>query len=187
MAGRRWTEEELEKLERYNGTCTCATMAKRLGRSPEAVKIKMNRIGLRGFEQATELLTGFQVLKTYGIEYRQLQRWHRLGLKRRKISGYNTYRQEDLYKFMKSHPEEWDATKVTDDSLFMSEPWFLQKRKDDRVGPKKRKEWTSFDVSHLILRYRQGAPIRQIAEEMGRTESSIKNKMHYMTNRGFRI
>ena len=187
MAGRRWTEEELEKLERYNGTCTCAVMAKRLGRSPEAVKLKMNRIGLLGFAQSTELLTAYQIFKAYGINYRKLERWQRLGLKKKRISGYNTYRQEDLYKFMKSHPEEWDATKVTDDSLFMNEPWFLQKRKDDRVGPKKRKEWTPCDVSHLILRYKQGMPIRQIAEEMGRTESSIKNKMHYMTERGFRI
>lgn len=187
MAGRRWTEEELEMLERYNGTCTCAMMAKRLGRSPDAVKLKMSRSGLLGFAQATELLTAYQILKAYGINYRKLKRWQRLGLKRKKISGYNTFKQKDVYEFMKNHPEEWDATKVVNDSLFMNEPWFLKKRREDRAGRKKRRRWTPSDVSHLILRYRQGAPIRQIAEEMDRSESSIKNKMHYMTERGFRI
>ena len=186
MAGRQWSEDELQKLEKWNGTCTCATMARRLGRSPEAVSKKMQRLGLLGFRQATDLLTSFQIQKTFGIQYRTLLYWsEKKGLRLEKKENHLIVRQKDFYDFLKAHPDDWDARKVVDDSIFMNREWFLEKRRQDRN--RKKRGWTRDEVGHLIICYRKGIPVSQIAKEMGRTESSVKNKMHYMTSRGFRI
>ena len=44
MAGRRWTQEELQILEDMIGTYTVASIAKKLGRSFDSVNIKLNRM-----------------------------------------------------------------------------------------------------------------------------------------------
>lgn len=37
------------------------------------------------------------------------------------------YRQQDIIRYMKEHPEDWNAARVTDDTLFMQYPWFKEK------------------------------------------------------------
>lgn len=67
MGGRRWTQEELQILEDKIGTFTVETIARRLGRSFDAVNIKLNRMGLVGFEKSTDLLTLNQVCQMLGV------------------------------------------------------------------------------------------------------------------------
>ena len=50
MGGRRWTNDEIQTLEDMSGTYTVATIARRLGRSFDSVNLKMNRLGILGFE-----------------------------------------------------------------------------------------------------------------------------------------
>lgn len=180
MGGRAWTQAELETLEQMAGTYTVATIAKRLGRTFDATNIKLNRMGLLGFEKSTDLLTMNQVCLMLGVQSRTVKKkWRNKGLRIMRKGNYLTIRQEALIKYLKEHQEDWNATKVTDDSLIMAYPWYKAKKREDT---KDSYYWSPDDISRLKYLRHQGYSIREIAEKMGRSESSIKYKL-YSKNR----
>lgn len=176
MAGRRWTQEELDVLESMIGTYTVATIAKKLGRSFDAVNIKLNRMGLLGFEKSTDRLTLNQMCLMLGVQSRTVKKkWVNKGLRIVRRGNYLTIRQEELVKYLKNHPEDWNALRVTDDSLIMKYPWYKEKKKQDS---KSQYYWTDGEVSRLKYLRHQGYSIREIGALMGRSESSIKYKLY---------
>ena len=176
MAGRRWTQEELDALEEMIGTYTVAVIAKRLGRSFDAVNIKLNRMGLVGFEKSTDRLTMNQVCLMLGVQSRTVKKkWQGKGLRIIRRGNYLTIRQEELIKYLKNHPEDWNAADIPDDSLIMRYPWYKEKKAQDA---RSQYYWTDAEVSRLKLLRFQGYSIREIAEQMGRSESSIKYKLY---------
>lgn len=176
MAGRRWTKEEIEKLENLSGTYTVASIAKILGRSYIAVNNKIHRLGISGFLGSTDLLTVNQVCQMLGIHYRTLQcKWERKGLKLLHKGNYVVIRQEELIRYMKEHPEDWNAYKIRDDTLFRKYNWYKEKKKTDR--PKKY-FWTSGEIQKMQYLRHCGFSISEIAKKLGRSESSIKYKLY---------
>ena len=176
MGGRRWTREELNTLEEMIGTYTVATIAKKLGRSFDAVNIKLNRMGLVGFEQSTDRLILNQVCLMFGVQSRTVKKkWQSKGLHIVRKGNYLTIQQEELIKYLKNHPEDWSAADITDDSLIMRYPWYKEKKRTD---VRSQYHWTEVEVSQLKLLRHQGYSISEIAEKMGRSESSIKYKLY---------
>lgn len=94
---------------------------------------------------------------------------------KRPENPYVMYRQQDIIRYMKEHPEDWNAARVTDDTLFMQYPWFKEKRKNDIS---RKYNWTQTEVSQMKMLRKQGFTIREIAEKMNRSESSIKYKLY---------
>lgn len=176
MAGRRWTQEELQTLEEMIDKYTVATIAKKLGRSFDSVNIKLNRMGLVGFERSTDLLTMNQVCLMLGVQSRTVKKkWQGKGLRIMRKGNYLAIRQEELIKYLKNHPEDWSAADIIDDSLIMRYPWYKEKKKQDS---KTQYFWTPEELSKLRHLRHQGYSIREIAEQMGRSESSIKYKLY---------
>ena len=176
MGGKRWTQEELQILEDMIGTYTTASIARKLGRSLNSVRIKLNRMGLAGFEKSTDLLTMNQVGLMMGVERRTIKKkWAGKGLRIVKKGNYRTIRQEDLIKYLRDHPEDWSAADVTDDTLIMRYPWYKEKKRKDK---KTQYHWTPAELSKLMHLRHEGYCIREIAEQMGRSESSIKYKLY---------
>ena len=176
MAGRRWTQEELDTLESMLGTFTVASIAKKLGRSFDAVNIKLNRMGLVGFEKSTDMLTMNQVCLMLGVQSRTVKKkWRSKGLRFMRKGNYLAIRQEVLIKYLKNHPEDWNAANIPDDSLIMAYPWYKEKKKQDS---KDNYYWTDAEVSRMKMLRHKGYSIREIAEQMGRSESSIKYKLY---------
>lgn len=177
MGGRRWTQEELDALESMCGTFTVATMAKRLGRSFDAVNIKLNRMGLAGFARSTDLLTLNQASLMLGVERRTFRKkWAGKGLRIMRKGYFYVIRQEDLMKYLKEHPEDWSAADITDDTLFMGASWYKAKK---RVDKKTQYHWTKEEVAKLDYLKSQGYSLSEIARKMGRSESSVKSKLYY--------
>mgnify|MGYP000201027777 CR=1 FL=1 len=116
MGGRKWTDEELVLLEELTEKYPLETVARRLNRTKEAVFLKRQRIGMGGYMVNTDMLTRNTVSKILGIENRTLQYWERKGLKSYRKRPYVMYRQEDIIKYMREHPEDWNAARVTDDT-----------------------------------------------------------------------
>lgn len=176
MAGKRWTQEELDTLESMIGTYTVAVIAKRLGRSFDAVNIKLNRMGLAGFEGSTDLLTMNQVCLMLGVQSRTVnKKWKSKGLRIVRRGNYLTISQEALIKYLKSHPEDWNAADIPDDSLIMGYQWYKDKKQQDS---KSQYYWTYSEISKLKHLRHQGYSIPEIAKQMGRSESSIKYKLY---------
>lgn len=176
MGGRRWTQDELQILESMSGAFTVATIAKKLGRSFESVNIKLNRMGMSGFVRTTDLLTMNQVSLMLGVERRTMnKKWRDKGLHIMKRGRYRVVRQNDLIRYLRDHPEDWNAANVNDDSLIMQYSWYKDKRKTDT---KSRYFWTPDEISKLHHLRRKGYSVSEIAEQMGRSQSSIKYKLY---------
>ena len=47
--------------------------------------------------------------------------------------------------------------------------------------------WTPEESGRLAHLYRKGVPLEEIAARVGRTESAVRNKIHAMRRKGFRI
>lgn len=157
MGGRAWSQEELIRLEELTETYPLATVARKLNRSENAVFLKRQRTGIGGFMANTDMLTRNTLSRILGVENRTLQYWERKGLKSVRKNPYVMYRQQDIIRYMKEHPEDWNAARVTDDTLFI---------------------WTQTEVSQMKMLRKQGFTIREIAEKMNRSESSIKYKLY---------
>lgn len=175
MGGRAWSQEELIRLEELTEKYPLATVARILNRSENAVFLKRQRTGIGGFMANTDMLTRNTLSRILGVENRTIQYWERKGLKSVRKKPYVMYRQQDIIRYMKEHPEDWNAARVTDDTLFMQYPWFKEKRKND-ISHKY--NWTQTEVSQMKMLRKQGFTIREIAEKMNRSESSIKYKMY---------
>ena len=175
MGGRAWSQEELIRLEELTETYPLATVARKLNRSENAVFLKRQRLGIGGFIANTDMLTRNTLSRILGVENRTIQYWERKGLKSVRKNPYVMYRQQDIIRYMKEHPEDWNAARVTDDTLFMQYPWFKEKRKND-ISHKY--NWTQTEVSQMKMLRKQGFTIREIAEKMNRSESSIKYKLY---------
>lgn len=119
MGGRAWSQEELIQLEELTETYPLATVARKLNRSENAVFLKRQRTGIGGFMANTDMLTRNTLSRILGVENRTIQYWERKGLKSVRKKPYVMYRQQDIIRYMKEHPEDWNAARVTDDTLFM--------------------------------------------------------------------
>lgn len=176
MGGRRWTNDEIQTLEDMSGTYTVATIARRLGRSFDSVNLKMNRLGILGFEKSTDLLTMNQLCIMLGVEPRTVKKkWADKGVRIFRKGNYIVVRQEDLIRYLKQHPEDWNAANVPDDTLIMGYAWYKEKKRQDIPTSY---YWKTSEKSRLQLLRKQGYSIREIAEKMGRSESSIKYKLY---------
>lgn len=175
MGGRAWSQEELIQLEELTEKYPLATVARKLNRSENAVFLKRQRTGIGGFIANTDMLTRNTLSRILGVENRTIQYWERKGLKSVRKKPYVMYRQQDIIRYMEEHPEDWNAARITDDSLFMRYDWYKEKRRTDKLN---RYNWTEAEVSWMKTLRRQGFTIREIAEKMNRSESSIKYKMY---------
>lgn len=176
MGGRRWTQEEMQILEESIGTFTVETIAKRLGRSFHSVNMKLSRMGLSGFAKSTDMLTMNQMCLMLGVEGRTVKKkWRNKGLRIRRKGNYLVIQQEDLVKYLKDHPEDWNAADVNDDSLIMGYPWYKEKKKHDT---KRKYFWTPEEVSKMKYLRQKGYTVHEIAARMGRSVGSIRGKLY---------
>lgn len=102
-------------------------------------------------------------------------KWARKGLHILHKGNYLVVQQQELIKYLENHPEDWNAANIPDDSLIRGFPWYKEKKQTDT---KTRYYWTEEEVSKLKYLRHEGYSIREIAEQMGRSESSIKFKLY---------
>lgn len=164
MGGRAWSQEELIRLEELTEKYPLATVARILNRSENAVFLKRQRTGIGGFMANTDMLTRNTLSRILGVENRTIQYWERKGLKSVRKKPYVMYRQQDIIRYMEEHPEDWNAARVTDDTLFMQYPWFKEKRKND-ISHKY--NWTQAEVSRMKM-------LRQKKKQAACTECGLK-------------
>ena len=175
MGGKAWSQEDLIRLEELTEKYPLSTVARILNRSENAVFLKRQRLGIGGIRDNSDMLTRNTLSRILGVENRTIQYWERTGLKSIRKKPYVMYRHQDIINYLRDHPEDWNATRVTDDTLFMRYKWYKEKRKNDIS---RKYNWTQTEVNRMNMLRKQGFTIREIAEKMNRSESSIKYKMY---------
>jgi len=127
---RPWSEEDREYLEANFHWSAIKVMAKRLGRSPTAIKLKAKRLGLRKYDEG---YTASSLAEALGVDPHWLLSRIRSGklraaprrTERKPEQGGDSWliTDEAVLQLMREHPYDVDLRKV--DSL-----WFM-----DLIGP----------------------------------------------------
>ena len=160
-------------------------LGKLLHRSEAAIELKRFRMGIACYHDSTDNLTINQVCAIMGVEHRKVRRWEQHGLPIRNVGVYMcAISQEDLIKFLKRHPDQWDAGKVRDDTLFGRFKWYVEKYEADKKTTKKRYYWTEVEEARLKMLYQMGWDKYKISKAVGKNPNAVRCKIRHMIEIG---
>lgn len=180
---RNWTASELTYLQDAWGTKSIATIARRLGRTVVAVKVKAQRTGLTDARQCADGLTLNALAGAMGVRYSTARFWKdELGLPvHRKIFAIShpvlIVQYDEWWTWAASHLDRLNFARLEPKLLGPEPAWVAVKRKADQQNYSRipRRPWSAQDDQHLIrlvTSYRYTSP--EIAQKLQRTEGAIK-------------
>ena len=121
-----WTAAEVDQLERWVGTVSTATIAKRLHRPENSVVTKLKRMGTS--RRVRNGYTMRELELCLGEDHHKIERWiaagwlpdNLQGTRRHDGNGKDIHRirEEDILNFVRNHPQELNLGKV-------DQTWFL--------------------------------------------------------------
>jgi hypothetical protein len=185
---RFWTNKEIEYLQDNWGTKGYKQIAKKLGRTTEAVMLKSHKLGLSGIMSVSDYLILNQISQILKISCPKIKKWAKIGLKLNKrqltLKRYMWFvTHEDLMEFLENNPKLWNATKVEEYSLGYEPDWLINKRRSDKYVPLRRKTWTYEEDKELEkMYYIRQMDYKEIAKELNRTYMSVKRRMTRLSN-----
>lgn len=185
--GRTWTKEELDYLQNNWGTVSVKTIAKKLGRSENAVLIKVGKLGLGPFLENGEYVTFNQLLHALGIRgsynYKNISwiqnRGFPIQTKKVRNCSFRVVRLEDWWKWAEANQAFLDFSKFEENALGKEPDWVKEKRKRDFDLNQKYKKtpWTSIEdkqLERLVNQYKY--TYSEISKIMRRTEGAIQRR-----------
>lgn len=184
--GKDWSADELEYLREVWGEKTIPQIAKKLGRSINAVKIKSVRLGYRSQKWCGEMMSARKVSELLGVDIHAITDYWipKCGLKGKKKqlgeSGQCTIVYfNDLLKWLENNQDKWDSRRVEQYGLGCEYPWLIEKRKSDSLIPKKRfKKWTPLEDAQLVQLFKSGDYTRhELGELLDRSASSVEHRL----------
>lgn len=182
MERRRWTQKEIDYLKDRSPHMLVRSMAKKLGRSKNAVNQKMQRCGIESYYHATDLLCVNHIVKLMGVTREGVHAWMRNGLPSKKIGKRLLIDADDLTNYLKEHPSEWKLGKVRDREIFDALTGF--EFKDIQAEIPKPYLWTPMETATLIHMYVKGATKREISAATGRPMAGVKQRIKLLRAKG---
>lgn len=185
-ANRKWNLKELEYLQNAWGEVNIKKIAKTLGRTVNAVRLKAGKLKLGDWLEWSDYLSLnklYQMLFNRPLESYTVGVWKRAGMPIKDVRRLNrTYQMIDLESFIrwyKKHKTIIDIS-LTNDGDFGDEPdWLKEKRRADKMaGEYKGRPWTEYEdqrLKSLLNSYNYG--YREISIKLKRTEGAIKRRM----------
>jgi hypothetical protein len=176
---RRWTKEEENFLVEKWGKMKVSSISKKINRTEGAIKRKAVRLNL-GVQMQWYSVN--EVAYMFGFSRRKvifLIETGKISYLRDKTKKKRYMIDEDsLMKFMKEYQNLWDTRKLTI-NIYQKKPnWFKEKEISDKnISIKKHNYWSEYETKILIDRYHKGWTLEAIAEEIGRSKCSVKNKL----------
>lgn len=185
--GPNWSERELEYIRSNWGEKTIPQIAKALGRTITSVKVKSQRMGLKGQKWYGEMMSARKVSELLGVDVHTVcDHWiPQYGLKgSRKRLGESKKTTtiimfEDLLKWLEENQDRWDSRRVELYALGMEYDWLVKKRKADAEKPvRKAQKWTPSEDSRLIALFKRGdMTYAEIGKELGRSSVSVEHRL----------
>lgn len=152
MGKRTWTDSDVEFLMQRVGSMGFGTIAKRLGKTETAVIVKAKRLKLGCYKGNTEHLTVIDAAEYLNIDRGMIYYYIKKG---RLKPIVKTVRGRTRRKFL-----SWDEIL----------------RFEKEYSKQHCKRWSVYEISVLKALVADGFTNRQIAERLGRTESSVESE-----------
>lgn len=180
-----WTEEEEEYLQRRYGKTTLKRIAKKLGRSENAIEIKAGRLGISSALEATGELTAAEIAKVFKIDaHVVVDKWIKdKGLKAQYKAVKFTrkfwrIKIEDFWKWAEDNKEIINFSKLERNILGKEPNWVdIERKKDFKEKPKRQHQfWNELEDRKLKNLWKSSKSIKEIAEILNRSSSSARHR-----------
>lgn len=184
--GKDWTLEELDYIAEVWGEKTIPEIARHLGRSINAVKVKTNRLGYRGQKWSGEMMSARKVSELLGVDVHAVcDYWiPKCGLKGKSKrigeSGRCTIiKFSDLLEWLEAHQDLWDSRRLELYGLGMEYDWLKEKRKVDALRPSRKfQKWTQEEDDRLRAMFKRGdMTYAQIGAVLNRSAASVGHRL----------
>ena len=136
--GKNWTREEEEQLAEEWGMYSADTIAKRLGRTRDAVIVRVARLGLGAHLENSAMISFNVLIKELGFSggYEwQLQKFTEAGLKihmqRVKDCSFRMVDIDEFWEFAEKNKHLIDFSRLEENALGAEPDWVKAKRTED--------------------------------------------------------
>lgn len=184
---RSWNAEEDRILVDLWGDKTPDAIAKELGRTTIAVRVRAKAKRLGTFMENSEYIGLYQCTQILGIDSHVPERlWipkYKMPFRRKKTSGnlyFKVIRLDRLMEWLKKNQDLWDSRKVKPYALGTEPEWLQKKRAADAAKPTKpvRTKYTREEDDVIVRGVRKGLTYKQIGEQIRRSSDSVQNRAY---------
>ena len=179
----RWTDREIRYLESKYLNQAVSITAKRLNRTERAVVKKALDIGL---SKVHDILSVNKLAECFNVTHKVVMKWinqYDLPCRKFKCSCCTKYMidLENFWKWAEQHKDIINWSRYNCMTLALEPAWVrCEKFLYDR--PNKGKCWTDMEINYAKSMLRRGMSYREVAKELGRTQSGVAHKCAYIYN-----
>lgn len=188
---REWDEEEIDCLKEYIGYYKIPTIAKKMDRSYEAIRTKLNRLGLANTKNHTGLLTVGELAKILQVDRNTIKGWikrHNLPYVKkvtRKVRSFYFIDPTEFWEWAEQNKEKIQFSKI-ESQVLLPEPDWVEKerwkeRKNEIVKKRPYKYWTTGEDMKLMELRQKNYTFKEIARILDRTPTSVARRYSRMT------
>ena len=187
--GRNWTREEENLLAEEWGSFSADTIAEHLGRSRDAVIVRVARLGLGPHLQNSTLVSLNELFTALGWTGGYCDRYKKLkaaGLKihkqRVKDCSFRMVDLDEFWTFAEENKHLFDFSRLAENALGAEPAWVKLKRSEDYKRSSAFKphnaKWTEYEDKELLRLLRAYKyTYREIAEKLHRSEGAIQRRV----------
>lgn len=183
-----WTQEDIECLREHWGCIGGkAALAKRLGRSVNAINVRAGLLHLGPWLEGGEAVLLKHIVQSVTGEYESsawayhAKRWVREGLpavgRRVEAKRFRVIKIETFWRWAKAHRDMLDFSRFEEGSLGPEPEWAKEKRKIDRANLRcvetRQSEWSVEEMHLLRGLCERGATWAEIERALHRSKSGI--------------
>ncbi len=187
MSWRKWTQEEYDYLQEKWGTISLQSIARYLDRSENAIRIKVQRLGLGPFLEGGEYVSWNQLLIALGIQggrrYKDIS-WIKnrgcpIKIKRVNNCSFKIIYLTEFWEWAEHNQDFLDFSKFEENMLGEEPEWVKNKRKMDYKKSIHyiKTPWTTIEdkrLEKLVNDYKY--TYSEISKMMRRTEGAIQRR-----------
>ena len=182
-----WSTEETDYLLDAWGQTSITTISKRLGRSPDAIKIKAKKLGLGGHLHSSDKITFLELVQTITGGPNSYswcrEKWARYDFpfRRQRVqkSSFLMVSIPEFWEWAEKHQDILDFSKFEEYALGVEPAWAKAKRRRDYQHKRREaRPWTPLEDEKLRqMLEAQRYNLDEIAAELNRREGAIRRRI----------
>ncbi len=183
-----WSEEEVAFLENKAGVYTIQCIAKKIDRTPSAVRSKLNRLGYSSIRELNGSMSLLQLAQAVGVSRSVVERWieeEGLPATRRNYYFYKSNKMhysiypDEFWDWAEEHKNEINFAKIKRYTILPEPNWFEEERGQDMSLPENaNRNWTTVEDKQLLSLVKKGEPYKVIAKYFGRSIRAVQTRMN---------
>lgn len=188
--GKTWQQHEIDYITMKVGHVSYGYMARKLGRTTNAIELKLKKLGMGNTKEQTGLLTALELSKLIGVDHKTVRRWiEKKGLKasRRKTRGLKAFLMispEAWWKWAKENSKYVDFSRIESDTILPEPAWVDDARKEKK---NMQRRWSEAEDQQLKAYVRAGLTQEKIGERLCRSRMSVERRLSRLRKNGVNI